>query len=243
MAPCTLLALPYEIRQKIYEFAFASTPTALKIFEVGNFRSWWRKEPEYRWKFIAPPPYSLLDTCQQIHDEALPVLQTQLIVLCEISREAAKSNAAIPIRNSCKNSIRYLHLVVHSEFTFWPQNEMPHLRKVLVEGTYKPLVILQRSENRVPDVTSTALIVAVKSWHLDLLDEPEIPDSPGSWGMLQTILQPDRPFALEWKGGIVVHYPTLFSSVEVSDIQFDWDAQRLMTGEEEVCKLPKRLFE
>ncbi|RMD40695.1 hypothetical protein DV735_g4450, partial [Chaetothyriales sp. CBS 134920] len=245
-APYTLLTLPYEIRQRIYELTFASTPTTLKIFEVGNFNFfyWWRRrEPEYRWTFTAPTPYSLLDTCQQIRDEALPVLRRRLMVLCEISRDAAQSNnAVIPIRSSVRNSIRYLHLVVHSEFTFWPRNDMSQLLGVLVEATYKPVVILQGSGGGVPDVTPTAIIKAVKSWHLDLLDEPEIPDSPGSWGMLQAMLHPDRPFRLEWKGGIVVHYPILFTSVEVSDIHFDWDSQLLVTGEDEEWNLREKLF-
>ena len=245
MASSSFLALPSEIRRKIYHYCFADSPISFTIFEVDRrLFSWFRKDPLYRWVLTSRPPDHLLDTCRQIRHEALPELQSRLRVSCDITERAVSANMTVmPLRNVLGNNIRSLHLIVYSQYTFWPRNEMPLLRHVLVESRYRPLIILHRSKDGFLDRSAAALIEAVKSWHLDLLDEPEIPDSPGSWGMLKAMLHPDRHFILEWRGFVVVHcQDNLIGEISTDEVElcFDWDTKNILEGEEAIGRIAER---
>ena len=243
MAICSLLALPIEIRQKIYQYVFADSPISFKVFEVDKkLFSWFRKDPVYRWVLTSPPPDQLLDTCRQIRHEAIPELRASLQVSCDITERAASSvKTVIPLRGFIRSSIRFLHLIAHTEYTFWPQNEMPSLRHVLVESKYNVRLFLHRSADGTVDRSASALIDAIKLWHLDLLNEPEIPDGPGSWGLLKAILHPKRPYVLEWKGPILAHYEGLWNGPPATtaevDLQFDWDTMQVLAGEDQILAM------
>ncbi|KAL2854980.1 hypothetical protein BJY01DRAFT_243433 [Aspergillus pseudoustus] len=117
-----LLSLPIEIRFRIYQYAFSSSPRwdeLVRITVDRNFPShrpqtiFKPTAPEIKLKYTREPtlhlPAALLRTCHQIYSEALPVLfsgvcfgfatnPTSLMFLFDRFSEAAR------------NSVRYLRL-------------------------------------------------------------------------------------------------------------------------------------
>jgi hypothetical protein len=224
---------------------------------------------------------SLLETTHQIRREAFPTLQRNLRVSVKVGKEVAgATKTLIPLRTSLLNNIRFLHLTVPSEYTFFPSNDMPHLQRVEVESKYEVVITLRPPDTpnnaitspstptptppqppgrantyRGLDTSALSLIGAIQFWHLDLLNEPEIPVGTGSWGLLYTILNPGRAFAVHWTGkvkvaveigsngfGLVDDMETYNGSAvndsgynratagweEVLTLGFDWDQQRLI---------------
>ena len=112
------------------------------------------------------------------------------------------------------------------------------LRHVSIQSRYHVLILLHGFTDWLVDRNPTTLITAVQSWHLDLLNEPEIPDGPGSWGLLKAILHPRRQFNLEWAGSVKVDCINGLNGPVVStedvNMHFVWDTKELIAGEDDI---------
>jgi hypothetical protein len=238
-----ILDLPLEVRQTIYQYIFRDAPVVYQVRPTGktSLLSWFLRTEMPAWLSLTSEPYAIMGVSQQIREEALNELQSHLSVQCEIFKAAANARiTVIPLRHGLKNYIRHLHLIVHTEYSFWPTNQMSQLQSVLIESRYPLRIHPKLSSSALRNDRSLAMVKCVKSWHLDLFNEPEIPASPGSWAMLKAMTDSERRFKLTWKGqpnvtwirddGVVLMRPNRSMPQAIC---FDWDTETLIRTEQD----------
>ena len=223
----SFLDLPFEVRQRIYElFFYENRYLHLRLRRVDPSVGYLNHKPDvYRYVRAGVSPVTLLDTCHLIRSEALRHIESHFQLILDISMESACPPVAnIPLPLSLAGSVRELNLVTDTPCTFWPQNQMPHLRLLFVDAHYDTGLTLL-DDWRAPE----ELVDDIEEWHSDLLDAREAPRG-AALGLVQAILRPERKFAVQWRGKFK-YMRTRCRDGRLDpyyEICFDWDTRELL---------------